>query len=259
MEKTFYNIIKSSYDFNQATFDEYYGAWSKLSTLYNVNFLNAKNKEERLPKKIHQIWLGGKLPDAYKRYADSWVKFHPDWEYKLWGDEDIYDLDLTIGQVNLFQSIQNPGQRSDFMRYHILNKFGGLYIDTDFECLTAFNSLLYLDFFTGVGFPIKVELYIGLIACIPHHPIMEHIVNSMTSVKQGGWKEIFDTTGSYFFTKCFFESLPAIPERIVAFPYPYFYPFPNQSGYQNRNGYDYIQECSYAIHHWAVAWSKKNS
>lgn len=251
----FDSLIEKSYDFEGA---KYYGnpQWELLRDLFVKNFLGDEGRDYSvLPKKIHQVWLGGTIPQKYKRYADTWVKTNPTWEYRLWGDADVNDVDIP--RRNIFNSIKNIGQKSDFLRYHILNQFGGLYIDTDFECLKSFDSLSYLNFFTGVGYPRNVELYIGLIACTPHHPIMEHIIQSMDHVKGGHWRDMFETTGSYFFTRCFFDVVKKIEDGIVAFPTDYFYPFPNQFGHEQRNGREYIRDCSYALHHWAVSWGTK--
>jgi len=69
-------------------------------------------------------------------------------------------------------------------------------------------------------------------------------------------KDVFNSTGPLFFTKCFFEVVGSYIEGIVVLPPDYFYPFPNQSGFQNRNGRDYIKDCSYGIHYWDVSWIK---
>jgi len=254
-KESFTDLIKKSYDFKQEAYDTN-PKWDILRRLYEDNFINATNKGDIvIPKKIHQIWLGSKIPDKYKKYADTWSLLNPEWEYKLWGDDDIKDI--HIPQKKVFNTIKNQGFRSDFLRYNILNQFGGLYIDTDFECLKPFDNLSHLGFYTGIGYPHKVELYVGLIACTPHHPIVEHIIDSMTVVNEEHWLDFFDTAGPYFFTRCFFDVIDSYCEKVVALPTDYFYPFPNEEGHASRNGRDYIKECSYAVHHWAVSWLKK--
>ena len=64
-----------------------------------------------------------------------------------------------------------------------------------------------------------------------------------------GSKEIFDTTGGYFFTRCFFEIVKKYTEGVVAFPTDYFFPFPNEKDFhlKVKNAKDYIQDCSYAL------------
>jgi len=114
-----------------------------------------------------------------------------------------------------------------------------------------------LDFLIGVGYPLNVELYIGLMGSIPHHPVLEMMIKEMNTIKDGGWKEVFETTGTYFFTRNFFKVVDSDTKDVVALPTDYFYPFPNQWGHEHRNGKNYIKECSYAVHHWAVSWCKK--
>ena len=249
----FETIVKKSYAFNQESFND--PKWKLLQELYNKNFLNAENKIDRMPKKIHQIWLGGNMPDEYKKFSESWKKFNPDWEYKLWTENDL--CNIIIPRKNLFNSITHVGQKSDFLRYHILNQFGGIYVDTDFECLKSFDSLSYLDFYIGVGYPTRVELYIGLIACTPEHPILRRAVNVMRVVDGTGWRGVFNTTGTYFFTNNFFKIVRGTDKGIVALPTDYFYPFPNIKGHQELNGRDYIRDKSYSVHHWATSWAKK--
>ena len=251
-KESFDDLIRKSYDFEEGKYVNN-PQWKLLKELYEKNYLiNEGRNYNNLPKKIHQIWFGGELPDKYKKYCDTWRRFNPDWEYKLWTDKDVDNIDLP--NRDLFNSIKNMGQRSDFFRYHVLNQFGGVYADTDFECLKSFNSLSYADFFVGVGFPRTVELYIGLIGCVPHHPIIANVVKKMTSVRQEGWFNIFKTTGSYFFTDSFFEVITHYTKGVIVFPTDYFYPYPNKKGYKGQIGKKYVKDCSYAIHYWEVSW-----
>jgi len=249
--ESFESIVSKSYNFSRNHYD-HDPKWKLLKELYDKNFL-VSDGIERMPKKIHQIWLGSPIPKEYERLTDSWKKFNPDWEYKLWTDKDVGDV--VIPRRKLFDSITHLGQKSDFLRYHILNQFGGLYADTDFECLKSFNSLSYAEFLIGVGYPCMVELYIGLIGCVPNHPIMMDVVRSMDKAGCKNWKEVFNTTGTYFFTKRFFEVIKSYTKGVVVLPTDYFYPVPN---FERKNfKRDYITKDSYAVHHWAVAWRKK--
>jgi mannosyltransferase OCH1-like enzyme len=239
---TFTEMISKSYDFNEL---EYYSskAWRTVRELY---ILNQKKDEQKIPRKIHQIWLGSAFPDRYKS------KFHPTWEYKLWTDTDINSLEIRSRKV--FDSAKSPAMRSDMLRYEILLQQGGLYVDTDFECLQPFDDLMYLDLFTGISYDGVLQLYNGLIASIPNHPIIEDCtkINSVYTGFTGS--KIIESTGAYHFTRCFLRNATS---RTIAFPMDYFYPYPN-----NMRGrgdpYSYITENSYAIHHWAVSWSKAN-
>ena len=244
----FDSMIGKSYGFDP---NVYYDSpeWKIIKQLYLTNYIQNKSVEQKIPKKIHQIWLGGKLPEQYKKYTETWKKFHPDWEYKLWTDRDVDSIFITKRDV--FNQASSQGMRSDILRYEILRKIGGLYVDTDFECLKPFDDLLNLDFFTGIGYDTQLQLYIGLIACPANHPIMNdcvHVASFYSGVKGS---VIVDVTGANHFTKCFLKNPSG-----VAFPMDFFYPFPNNMR-DKDDPYKYITENSYAIHHWAVSWIKK--
>ena len=246
-------LIRNSYDYSQERQDNS-PAWKVVRTLYEKNYVQSTDTEIRIPKKIHQIWLGSPFPDKYRAWAYSWKAFNPDWEYKLWTNDNVNEVDLP--DRNLFNSIRSVGHKSDYLRYHILNQFGGLYIDTDFECLKPFEPLSYLDFYTGIGFPAEVELYIGLIATTPGHPIIKRIVENVSVTRVTNWRKIFECSGSFFFTRTFLESVSEDTERVVAFPPDFFYPFPNNHR-KVTEPYSYVKPCSFAIHHWEVSWLNK--
>jgi mannosyltransferase OCH1-like enzyme len=60
--------------------------WKKIISCYN-NF--ELNKDVIIPKKIHQIWLGKKIPTELLQLTDTVRQHNPDYNYKLWTDDDI--------------------------------------------------------------------------------------------------------------------------------------------------------------------------
>ena len=45
-----------------------------------------------IPKVIHYCWFGhGKYPEIVVKCIDSWRRFCPDYEFRLW-NEDNYDI-----------------------------------------------------------------------------------------------------------------------------------------------------------------------
>ena len=258
-EETYDQLIRKSYDYDhdkQSTCP----SWGIIKYLYQNNYAEVNDFTPKIPKKIHQIWLGGNMPIEFVRYTATWRTINPDWEYKLWTEEDLKDVDIP--RRSLFDSIEHVAQKSDFLRYHILNQFGGIYVDTDFECLKSFDDLLYLNFFTGIGYPKDLELYIGIIGSTPNNPILNYLIHHMIQVKyEGRWKKMFHTTGSYFFTKMFLRRVNMDTKGVVAFPTDFFYPYPNNFVRKDpdTDPYSYIRPCSYAIHHWAVSWAKNKN
>jgi len=52
--------------------------WQKATELYNKYVINNVDYQEdpRIPKIIHQIWLGGPLPERCKILQATWLKHH---------------------------------------------------------------------------------------------------------------------------------------------------------------------------------------
>ena len=136
----------------------------------------------RIPKIIHQIWIGDSVPEELRAFQESWKLFHSDWEYRLWTQDDIPYLDLY--NADLIEQAQNPAEKADLLRYELLYRFGGVYIDMDEECLQPFDVLHYMyDFYIGIQ-PLDtgiVQLGIGVIGSCPGHPMLKACIESIAN------------------------------------------------------------------------------
>jgi len=253
--RSFTDLLKDTYSFNQLAYDQNPG-WGVLLNLYNQNYIFGKKDEINIPKKIHQVWLGSPVPERYNEWRKSWKRFNPNWEYRLWTDDDLNPSEINITNWTVFNSITNMGQKSDYLRYHILNQYGGLYADTDYECLKPFDELRYAKFLAGISYDAKPIVNIAILGSVPGHPILQNVLKTMVIRPGDSSKNVMSTSGPYFFTKSFFETIGAYMEGVVILPPQYLYPFPNELGFKSRNGRDYIKDYSYAIHYWDVSWIK---
>jgi len=111
---------------------------------------------------IHAIWMQGRenmlaaFPE-YDRYWQSWANAFPEAEMVFWDDMAITELlkgnvfkDVPL-VLSVYNRLGNFGAKSDLARYAILFAQGGMYVDTDSECLKPFNHLLSTnhDFFVS--------------------------------------------------------------------------------------------------------------
>jgi mannosyltransferase OCH1-like enzyme len=100
----------------------------------------------KIPKIIHQTWKTKEIPyHVYKKeWINSWREFHPDWEYRLWTDED--NRRFIEKEYPWFLDIYDhyPREifRADAVHYFILYHYGGLYVDLDYVCLKNIEPLL---------------------------------------------------------------------------------------------------------------------
>lgn len=94
-----------------------------------------------IPKIVHYCWFGRMpLPPLAEKCIASWRKYLPDYEIRRW-DEDNFD----IGVIPYTQRAYELGKYafvSDYARFWILYRFGGLYFDTDVEIIRSIDDLL---------------------------------------------------------------------------------------------------------------------
>ena len=101
-----------------------------------------------IPKKIHYCWFGrGEMPQLAKDCIASWHKFMPDWEYKLW-NEDNFDVQSVPYVKEAYES-RKFAFVTDYVRLYALLTEGGVYMDTDVEVLKPLEPLLTNSAFTG--------------------------------------------------------------------------------------------------------------
>ena len=90
-----------------------------------------------IPKRMHQIFLGkpaDQLPQEMKENVQYICRINPDWEYHLWGEEDIdtFILGYYNKEILRYFRMISPDYRAaqaDFLRYLIVYALGGVYLD----------------------------------------------------------------------------------------------------------------------------------
>ena len=93
-----------------------------------------------IPRVFHQIWLGpDPLPEEFRRYRQSWTRRHPDWELRLWTEEN---LPAGLRRAEVYELLRQPAERADILRLELLHREGGVYVDFDVECLRPIDELL---------------------------------------------------------------------------------------------------------------------
>ena len=119
-----------------------------------------------IPKIIHYCWFGGKpLPKLAERCIESWKRFLPDYEIKRW-DESNFEVNI-IPYTSKAYALKKYAFVSDYARFWILNKYGGLYFDTDVELIKPIDDIIkngpFMGCETGLfSSPCKVKVNPGL-------------------------------------------------------------------------------------------------
>jgi len=213
---------------------------------------NNFNSSPKIPKIIHQIWVGPKMPDKLKKMCETWKKFHPKekgWKYILWDEKKIKKLSL-VNQKYIQEKLKEKDFRavSNILRYEVVNQYGGFYIDTDFLCLKPFDELLLCDFFTGMleVFRLESHKFCGnaIIGATPGHEILKILVENIKNYREESTR--LKRTGPVYFSRMLKQNLFNCSGINVIFPNHFFYPW-----YKiNSTRLVSQKESTYAIHYY---------
>jgi len=241
----------------------------------NVLLAQQPNESYRIPKIIHQIWLGSPVPTKYYTWMSTWMHWMG-WEYHLWTDEDVKSI-LLYNQ-DFYDNSKNYGEKSDILRLELLLHYGGIYVDIDFECVNSsvFDELnRSFDFYVGFE-PIDhgtingvYKICNALVAACPHHPIIKNlVVNMKSNWLQHQNESAVEKTGPDYFSRSILEyetNLLFSPERksnnsqyrIMYLPCTFLYPFsePDIRGATTyENLISRISPETAGIHYWSGSW-----
>ena len=205
-----------------------------------------------IPKKLHMIWVGENQPPTYvEKNFNSWKSLMPGWECKLWSNDDITS---DVFPVELVNSCTIGAQKADIMRYFIIKKFGGVYVDSD---VTPHRSLdtIFTDCRNIVAcHDLQLTwgyIAIGFFAAVPNHHVMNEICELCYTVELNT-KDVHMQTGPRLFGKV----VTKYPDEYTLLPIESFYR--NVKGDQCVNGLirhdDY--EKRFGNHFYAATWVK---
>ena len=109
---------------------------------------------------IHYFWFGNnKMPDLALKCIESWKKFCPDYEIKLWNEKN-YDVTKNQYMYETYKS-GKFGFTADFARLDVIYEYGGIYLDTDVELIKPIDNILNNHAFMGFETERTVALGLG--------------------------------------------------------------------------------------------------
>jgi mannosyltransferase OCH1-like enzyme len=225
----------------------------------------SKEKIYSIPKIIHQIWVGdAEIPQMYLDFMETWKAFHPDWEYKLWTDDDIESFPWKNKRE--FDGANNPGMKSDIWRYEIVYNYGGVYVDADMECKRSLNLLHErLDFYAGNEDPrwscVGNNFFAAKAKSIYLQVVCEKITLNIEKIMGFSklYEDVLSITGPKFFNnalKC--QKKFSKDPRCVILPFQYFQPvLACHHGIPvSKKEKDYVENSCFCIHYNGCSWCK---
>ena len=119
-----------------------------------------------IPKKKHFCWFGrNPKPISVEKCIKSWKKYCANYEIIEWNEENI-NVEMNVYTLSAYK-LKKYAFLTDYLRLYIVNKYGGIYLDTDVEIIRPFDDLLNNKSFfgfeninyvnTGLGFGAEKE------------------------------------------------------------------------------------------------------
>ena len=130
-----------------------------------------------IPKIIHQLWIGPK--PAPTNHMDTWKNKNPDFEYIRWNESELINRNMTIECQERVDEMVEINGKADIIRWEILYKYGGVFLDADSICIEPIDdTLMNCKYFAGWE---HEQLRKGLIATgtmgfPPKHPLVKDAI-----------------------------------------------------------------------------------
>lgn len=215
-----------------------------------------------IPKIIHYCWFGrNPLPESAQKCIESWRKYLPDYEIKEW-NEDNFDVNIIPYTAKAYK-LKKYAFVSDYARFYILYKYGGLYFDTDVEVIKNMDSIIAKGPFMGceneaqvgakpVQLGVNPGLGLGVTPCLGlYREILELYKNRHFLLPDGNYPgETVVTITTEFLCQKGLKKANDIQQIDGVWIYPKEYFSPKSY----KTGKIHLTKNTYTIHHFAGSW-----
>lgn len=238
-----------------------------IKSLYDNYIINNLIVAEtpRIPKIIHQVWLGKPMPELYREWQKKLIDLHPGWTYMLWDEKALEKFGLI--NKKLFDKATQYAFKADIARYEVVYRLGGFYLDTDIEPIQPLDILLYCCDFLGACDPDSMRIQNCIFAAKPGNPILKKCIDRLSQINVNNMHDIttqWKTTGPDLLTNNFYATVNTpdrLNERWVIFPSTYFFPLSKYDRFNEaHSGHPLVQSKiqpeTFAIHYWHTSWTQ---
>ncbi len=212
----------------------------------------------KIPKIIHYCWFGGgRIPDLDMRCIESWKRFCPDYEIKLW-NENNYDINKNSYMKQAYES-KLWGFVPDYARLDILYEYGGFYLDTDVELVKNLDPLreneAFMGFESSLGNEDKFINLGQMFGSVKHNKLIKEIrdvYDNISFINQDGTYNLLPsphyTTRPLLSKGLKRNNTLQLIDNVTIYPAEYFCPM----YYGTRRVK--VTKNTYSIHHFNASW-----
>lgn len=215
-------------------------------------------KNERSIKIIHYCWFGPRqLSKLAKKCMATWKKFLPDYEIKLW-NENNFDFNQNPFVKQAYEN-KKWAFVSDYARLKALSEYGGIYLDTDMEIIKDISDVLNDECFLGVEDSGLINAAV-IGSKKPHNKFIDTLISNYNNLKEFDEKNIYAMTIPRQITNIleplgFDKNKQEIQQffdgELKVYPREYFYPL--SYDYQDNK----FTDKSCMVHKYDATWASK--
>lgn len=197
---------------------------------------NVSKTQSGIPKVIHQIWIGKRVPPLIDKYMSSFRNMEG-YSHKLWGNDDLHEGNFPKTWKYILPLLNEPkviyAMIADLMRLEILYNHGGVYVDTTMEAVKNLDVILENTDATfimsnedpcGLNCEYYGKKYIAnsFIASVPGYIVLERLVSEIYLSRIDFSEPANHATGPYYVRSGIIEDseVELIPTDLI---YPFNY------------------------------------
>jgi mannosyltransferase OCH1-like enzyme len=200
-----------------------------------------------IPAIHHLIWT---TPDdfsaKYHEWRLSWMRNNPGWDFCVWRLSELpYHRFPQMCTDVLLNDKVHWVMKTDVIRWLVLWLYGGVYSDTDVECVKSMDRFLHDECFTGRSY-VPTNIGNAVVGSAQDHPLMLKIAIATAASIAADVKKANESIAEHtvILAGKMLEKCPSI------YPAEYFYPFSwgQRKEGKNKPTNEYPQ--AYCVHHW---------
>lgn len=169
-------------------------------------------KYNQIPRIIWTFWHTNSIPLIVKRCIASWKRIHPDWSIHIVQPQNLatfVDVNMDIPGITLEN--ETPQKRSNVIRFVLLYKYGGFWLDATTLLTRPGLSHVVESFTDWYGFGVEINCMAsspkGYVVTILKNEVVKFMQWHPLETRMRKIKEVYNVTHGYFYTQLIIETL----------------------------------------------------
>jgi hypothetical protein len=186
-----------------------------------------KSNKYEIPKILHMVWVGeNKAPQYFWDNLNKWKSLMPNWKFMVWTNDKLTTDYFEEDHLVMLKNIIKPSYVSDFIRFYVLQKWGGFYLDAD---VTPLRNLEELPIEHSIvlcnDLPENNPNYMmcAFIAGVQNHPVWEMCIDDYIKYSNDPEELNGKPVGPIIFGRVIGRNREWLSNDYIELPYWFFY------------------------------------